>query len=256
MTGDVLFTHIERLQGGTPWGTVLDAGTGHDSLRWISTLETERWTAITANDPRARRLSKKFCKSSRPDDRVIAGNWTDPSLLHGEVFDVVLADYLVGAIDRFAPYFQYGFFRRLRPHVRDRLYVVGLEPHDESDTPPSGQVVLEIARLRDACILHAGHRCHREYPLEWTITQLEDCGFTVEDARSFPIVYGPKFINGQLDVCVEKLDYVHDPVLVKGLRHRIDDLRRRALAVHESLGGLRFGTDYVVYARPALEDPD
>jgi hypothetical protein len=250
MNDDILFAHIERLQAGMPWGRVLDAGTGRDSLSWIASLETEIWTAITADDPRARRLTKEFRKSSRPNDRVIAGNWTEPSLLHGEVFDVVLADYLVGAIDRFAPYFQYGFFRRLRPHVRDRLYVVGLEPHDESDTTPGGRVILEIARLRDACILHAGHRCHREYPLEWTITQLEDCGFTVEDAKSFPIIYRPKFINGQLDVCVEKLDYIHDPALCKGLRHRIDDLRRRALAVHESLGGIRFGADYVIFARP------
>ncbi len=39
-------------------------------------------------------------------DQIIVGNWKDPSFLKGQVYDVVLADYLLGSIDGFAPYFQ------------------------------------------------------------------------------------------------------------------------------------------------------
>jgi hypothetical protein len=36
-------------------------------------------------------------------DRIIIGNWKDPKLLAGEVFDVVVADYLVVVfVDQFS----------------------------------------------------------------------------------------------------------------------------------------------------------
>src|SRR3546814_885371 len=39
---------IEEWQGEHAWGRVLDAGTGLHSLRWISSLDSEAWTAVTA----------------------------------------------------------------------------------------------------------------------------------------------------------------------------------------------------------------
>jgi hypothetical protein len=44
-------------------------------------------------------------------------------MLAGETFDVVIADYLVGSIDGFAPYYQDQIYARLRPHVTKHLYV-------------------------------------------------------------------------------------------------------------------------------------
>ena len=156
---DALFAEIVRLQGNTPWGSVLDAGTGRHSLSFVKSLPTIRWTAVTARPDPALNVE-------RPDDRIVVGNWTDTTLLSGESFDTALVDYVVGALDGFAPHFQDAFFTRLRPHCRGRIYVIGLEPygiaHDEG-----GAIVWEIARLRDACILLAGDRCYREYPRAW-----------------------------------------------------------------------------------------
>lgn len=42
----------------------------------------------------------------KPPDEVVIGNWMDENFLNGRVFDTILADYLIGAIDGFAPYFQ------------------------------------------------------------------------------------------------------------------------------------------------------
>jgi hypothetical protein len=232
---DTLFAEIVRLQGSTPWGSVLDAGTGHHSLSFVKSLPASRWTAVTA----------------RPDpaltgDGVVVGNWTDPSLLAGETFDTVLVDYVVGALDGFAPYFQNAFFARLRPHCRARVYVVGLEPygaaHDEG-----GTIVLEIARLRDACILLAGDRCYREYPRAWVKSQMAHAGFEITSDQSFPIRYGARFVNGQLDVCRRKLQKI-DGGVRGALAARIENLAARAHGYLARVGEIRFGEDYVIGA--------
>ncbi len=250
---DALFSTIDRFQGDRPWGSVLDAGTGLHSLQWIHTLPTTGWTAVTGAASRQRDLEAHFePMGMRPTDRILTGNWTDETLLHGNQYDVVLADYLLGAIDGFAPYYQGRLFDRLRRHVapeHGRLYVVGLEPYPDQASEQGGRLVLEIARLRDACILLAGHRCYREYPREWVHRSLETAGFEVEESVAIPIVYRRRFVDGQLDVCVRKLPYIADRGLRGRLKTHIEDLRRRA---HEHLiraGTIPFGSDYVVAAR-------
>jgi hypothetical protein len=41
-----------------------------------------------------------------PQGRVVLGNWDDSALLEGDQYDVVLADYLIGAMDGFSPFKQ------------------------------------------------------------------------------------------------------------------------------------------------------
>ena len=50
---DALFAEIERVRAGRPWGDVLDAGTGGQSLSWIRGLDAQSWTAVTADPNRA-----------------------------------------------------------------------------------------------------------------------------------------------------------------------------------------------------------
>jgi hypothetical protein len=251
---DALFSSISRFHGKRPWGAVLDAGTGWHSLHWLRSLDTARWTAITGAQARETDLIRRLGPAGmRPADRIVTGNWTDPSLLHDDVYDVVIADYLLGAIDGFAPYFQTELFDRLRRHVapgHGRIYIVGLEPYPDRAPEPGGRLVLEIARLRDACILLAGHRCYREYPREWVHRSLDRAGFDVEDSVAVPVVYRKRFVDGQLDVCVRKLPYIADLALRTSLKEHIADLRRRAHAFLELApdGGIHFGSDYVIAA--------
>lgn len=256
---DTLFGLIRRFHEPRPWGAVLDAGTGWHSLHWIRSLDTERWTAITGAPARERDLKRRLGPAGlRPVDRIVTGNWTDPLLLHAadvgqdEHYDVVLADYLLGAIDGFAPYFQDQLFARLRRHVapeHGRLYVVGLGPYPDSADEVGGRLVLEMARLRDACILLAGHRCYREYPREWVHRSLERSGFAVVESVAVPIVYRQRFFDGQLGVCERKLPYIRDVALRAAVGSHIAELRTR---VTEHLarcgGGIHFGHDYVVAA--------
>lgn len=51
---------------------------------------------------------------------------------------------------------------RLKEHLtpNGRLYFIGMNPIPDEITPP-GNIISEIRRARDACILLAGHRPYR-----------------------------------------------------------------------------------------------
>ena len=178
-----LLRHIQRLQGDRPWGSFLDAGTGVQSIRWVADLETEQWTAISASPSHADQVRAAIKQKQRTNDRVVFGNWVDPNLLKGERFETVMADYLLGAIEGFAPYYQPYLFKRLRPLTRGRLYVKGLTPYVPTSRPDTSaaRVLWEIGRFRDACMLHGGGIPYREYPAGWVVDNLRMTGFEVLD---------------------------------------------------------------------------
>jgi hypothetical protein len=231
---DALFSWFEKLHGPR-WGSVLDAGTGDHSLAWLHSLAPEQLTAVTVENWRVPSLG-----TTAPGARVVLGQWTDPALLAGETFDVVLADYVIGAIDGHAPYFQYGFLERIRPHVGSRLYLVGMEP-----PPRDGSVLDEVCRLRDAAILLAGHRCYREYPRELVLSWVERAGFEVLDSATFNNRLGERFVNGQLDVATRKLPVFRDRAVAAAFAAHIDELRKRALAAVPTT----WGADWVIAAK-------
>lgn len=251
-----LFREVERLQSDRPWGSMLDAGTGTHSIRWISSLATERWTAVTGAEGHAIQVRDAIETARRPQDRIVLGNWADPALLAGERYDTVLADYLLGAVEGFAPYFQAHLFARLRPLVGERLYVVGLEPYAaaEPDTP-AGRLVWQIGRFRDACLLLTGERPYREYPAQWAVDRLEGAGFRIVAARRFAIRYKARFVNSQIDMCAPRLAALSHRPLADALRAHGEALRLQALAHIADHGCLRHGYDYLLAAEPVSRRP-
>lgn len=250
-----LFAHIESQHEGE-WGSVLDAGVGVNSAEWLTTLPTDRWTGVTAARGHARQVAAAVGDRMRPQDRLLLGNWMDAALLAGEVHDVVLADYLVGAIEGFSPYFQESLFQRLRPHVGRRLYVVGLDPYVVGEaTTAEARCVREIGRLRDVCLLLADETPYREYPAEWVGDRLEQAGFRVLSARRFANRYRERWVNSQLDMALRRLPKIADRTLATALAGRIEALRAEGLALAKGGDGLRHGFDYVITAEPAGEAP-
>ncbi|MFC5373715.1 hypothetical protein ACFPIF_14190 [Brevundimonas faecalis] len=246
-----LFDHVEALQGDMPWGRFLDAGTGVNSSLWSTALTTDAWTGVTAAAGHADQVRAAVGAHLRPQDRLLLGNWTDTSLLAGEVHDTVLADYLIGAVEGFAPYFQQSLLRRLRPHTGRRLYVVGLDPYivgpAETD---EARMVREIGRLRDAVLMLANETPYREYPAEWTLNALARAGFRVLSARRFPNRYKAKWVNAQLDMALRRLPGIKDSRLAESLSRAITEVRERGLALCVERDGLRHGADYVVACEP------
>jgi hypothetical protein len=205
---DMLFGCIEEQQGTIPFGNVLDAGTGMHSLRWIATLGGSdkkgmtSFTAITADATMQQKVQTE-AKALGVDHlgSVLIGNWfgtenttnnnnnnnnnhprivipgaassSIESQLELESYDVVLADYLIGAMDGFSPHRQEEMIPKLVSYLKPggRLYIVGLEPIPDS-APGDANLICQVRRIRDACILLAGHRCYREYPMEWIQRQI------------------------------------------------------------------------------------
>ncbi len=247
-----LYRHIEQMQGDRPWGAVLDAGTGVNSLSWVAGLPTERWTAVTGSANEADWVREEFAAKQRPKDQVVEGNWADATLLKDEVFDTVLADYLLGAIEGFAPYFQPYLFARLRPLTRGTLYITGLEPYVPTIRPETkaGQIIWEIGRHRDACVLLSGHRPYREYPAQWVVDTLQRSGFAVQAVKHFTIGYKQKFVNAQIDLSSRGLEMVTDRTLAQALKQRGETLRTAALDMINADGALRHCRNYVIVAEP------
>ncbi|MEM9938364.1 MAG: class I SAM-dependent methyltransferase [Pseudomonadota bacterium] len=251
-THSSLFRYIERLQGDQPWGELLDAGTGVKSIGWVASLPTERWTAVTGAAGDAAKVHQTTQDIARPQDQIVLGNWADAGLLKDEVYDTVLADYLLGAVEGFAPCFQPYLFLRLRPLTRRRLYVIGVEPYVPAERPETraGQLVWEIGRFRDACLLLAGEMPYREYPAPWVVDQLKRAGFAVRDMKSFAIQYKARFVNTQIDLCQPRLEQIDDRMLAQALRAKGEALRAEALDLIKADGALRHGQDYVIAAEP------
>jgi len=245
---DTLFETIEKWHNNQPWGHFLDAGTGKHSMQWLLGLQTQSWTAITGDIYRAKALQSEFSQKIRSQDQIIHGNWLHQGFLEEQSFDVILADYLLGSIDGFAPYFQDQLFLRLVPHLAKggQLYVIGLEPFDDRNTTPEGKIINQISKLRDACILLAGHRCYREYPRSWVERKLQEAGLHIEKSCDVPILFGPRYLNGQLDVCLRKLPFIGPPSLAEELRKKIESIRQQSLSFYERNGPIRFGKDYII----------
>lgn len=246
-----IFDYIAQQQGDRPWGNILDAGTGVASMRWLRSLPSAGFTAVTASDGMARSVSE--ATGTLPDHaRLIVGNWKDETLLAGQHFDVVLADYLVGAVEAFAAYEQDRLLRRLAGLCRERLYLVGLEPYVvNKPTDEAGELVWRIGRLRDAVLLLAGQQPYREHPARWTRRHLEQAGLRIVDIHRFPIRYRARFIDGQLGMCDKRLPLIRDAALRTALAGQVEALREEAHEAEQRLGGLRHGFDYVITAEPA-----
>ena len=247
-----LLRYIQQLQGDHPWGTFLDAGTGVQSMRWISSLNTERWTAVSASPRHAERVSDSIKQAQRPNDRIIVGNWVDANLLKDEIYDTVLADYLLGAVEGFSPYYQPYLFKRLRPLTRRILYVKGLEPYVPTMRPQntSGRILWEIGRFRDACVLHGNDIPYREYPAGWVVDNLRMNGFEVLTVKHFDIRYKKLFVNAQIDICAPIIERLVDRDLAEALKAHGETLRKKALDVINSEGALCSGRNYVISAKP------
>ena len=245
-----LFRYIQTLHGRQPWGSVLDAGTGLQSIHWMADLETESWTAVSAAPSHAEPLRKALGSKIRDQDKIVIGNWIDGNLLKGEVFDTVIADYLLGAIEGFSPFFQPFLFRRLRPLTGKTLYVKGLEPYVPINRPETkaGQLIWEIGRHRDACVLLGGDVPYREYPAQWVVDQLKIAGFSVQNVKHFDIRHKARFVNAQIDLCLPGLERLPDRDLAQALKARGEALRAEALAFIEAEGALGFGQNYVIAA--------
>ena len=279
---DALFGCIERSQRGSgrPFGTFLDSGTGTHSLRWIASLVKNEgidpsdpmyvssFCAVTA-DENMRRNVQSTVETLAIEDKgeVVIGNWAEGYngkdslgdgeiiegryLCKGDMFDTILCDYLVGAMDGFSPYYQDRIFSRLVSHLKPggRIYIVGLNPIPDKVSGPAN-IFCKVTKMRDSCILLAGNRCYREYPPDWIERHLELAGLNVLSQSKFPIMYSHRTIVRQLNVARSKLKLFPSKRLAEEMGKVIDDLEKESKEATDlsPTGRLKLGFDYVIAA--------
>lgn len=255
---DALFGSIEAQHENRLFGDVLDAGTGMHSLRWIATLQEKgmtSFTAITADTTMQLNVQRE-AEALGVDTlgEVLMGNWfgseTTKLNLNQKKYDTVLVDYLIGAMDGFSPYQQDQMLTKLTTLLKPggRMYIVGLEPLPDR-VEGDADVMCRIRQVRDACILLAGHRCYREYPLEWIERQCEQIsGLRHVSSKKFPILYRHATIVRQINVGRSKLPLFNNSVLSKAMTLQLDDLEKESLAAttRSPTGTLQLGFDYMV----------
>lgn len=252
---DILFGSIEKMNQGMSWGRFLDAGTGVHSLKWIQTLSTDSYTAITADEGmRQTILNESSVKSLRVCDSLIVGNWMDEDGLCSTIgqFDTILADYLIGAVDGFSPFEQDRIVDRLKGCLKPngRLYIIGMNPIPDY-APAPANIIVEVRRVRDACILLAGHRPYREFPLEWMIRHLNKSKFKVNKTKSFSILHSSDSIHRQIKVAQSKLQLVANVGLRNSMQQYLNELSdmTRASCLSTQTGRIPLSFDYVISAQ-------
>ena len=258
---DALFGAIERDQGDKPFGKFLDAGTGIHSLRWIATLGAKGmtdFTAITA-DATMQKNVKQEANQLSIEGNIIMGNWfseNNPLELH-EKYDTILADYLIGAMDGFSPYQQDLMLPKLTALLKPggRLYIVGLQPIPDKVNDPAANIICRVRQIRDACILLAGHKCYREYPIDWVHRQVQKIdSLLLVEASEFPILYKHSTIVRQINVARSKLPYFPSPQLAESMKSVLDQLEQESLEATQTLGSIKLGFDYVVSTEKKVGD--
>ena len=264
MSSDILFSTVEKFHAkvlesageigsssNRGFGRVLDAGTGVNSLRWINTLNTTSWVAITAdNAMRSSILADHTVRIREGVDSLLVGNWMNEDFCAGlGKFDMILADYLIGAVDGFSPYTQDIILKRLKNHLnpQGRLYLIGMNPipdHASGD----GEIICEVRRARDAAILLSGHRPYREFPLDWITRHLQQEGIRIVKSKSFTILHSEESALRQLRVAQSKLDLMHAGAR-EGMSRYLFELAERVRDTLRAAGGkIPLSFDYVIAA--------
>lgn len=244
---DALFDWIDAYEPDPV--PALDAGAGAHSLRWL-VGRSPRVTGVTATEREATRLREALHGVLRDDDELVAGDWRDEALLAGRTWPLVVADYLLGAVEGPAPYFQEEALARVGRHLAPdgRLYVVGLEPFAPPATP--GQVLIDrLHRLRDAAILVAGGRPYREYPRVWVEANLARHGLSVTDRVAFTNIYDRRYLARQAAVVRHWAGKLAEGNLALGLISELVAIEHEADASDEVRDGVRYSEDWIVRAR-------
>jgi SAM-dependent methyltransferase len=164
-------------QNVSSWESVLDAGTGFGSMCWLMRQKRKTITGVTAastgtygsND-----LSSAFKKEDAIT--IAAGNWKDASFLQNETFDVVVADYLLGAVELHWPHGADGMMDRVLGATSPGGFVliVGLEPYEMvlNRARYKDRLVLDIEAIGESAAFVAGKTTYREVPESWVLRQV------------------------------------------------------------------------------------
>jgi len=210
------------------WGDIIDAGTGPESLAWLATCPVSTITAVTANESsKASTLNMVSSYLDPARDKILVGKWQDPEFLKGHQYDVVVADWLLGSVEFFAPHFQVHLLRRLKGLVKPGGWILfnGREPDSlKKANSTMGQVILDVDALRDAAMLLSLQHPYREIPQWWVEDELKNLGFEIRKRHVEALPIDPAYTLSQLHWAGDMIEKVRDEQLRSALQQRYQQL--------------------------------
>mmetsp|Transcript_43705 Transcript_43705/g.49288 ORF Transcript_43705/g.49288 Transcript_43705/m.49288 type:complete len:426 (-) Transcript_43705:63-1340(-) len=146
----------------------------------------------------------------------------------GELFDTIVADYLIGAMDAFSPFQQDLMIETLTTLLKPggRLYIIGMEPipdllvHDavnngKETREQDGNIFCKVTRIRDAIVKlatdakNSQQRPYREYPMGWVQRMIsQEKRLTEITVTKLYLKYRHQNIVNQINVGRGKLKYI------------------------------------------------
>ena len=238
--GDKIFSWLAdtaAAEGLGPWGSVLDAGGGLSSLCWLMRQDYGKIVEVTAKadgiDAHGSRLHAALAAVPEDAVQVVMGNWRDDAFLRDRRFDVVVADYLLGATEAHWPYGADKLMDRLLGAVRPGgfLLLVGLEPYelvlDRAAEGTQDRLVLDIEAVGDSAAALAGESTYRELPEAWVRHQVDrrqPDGFRVVAAKRFPMRLTARSLGKQISYARKMTAKIDDLTLQAAYKRRIRTL--------------------------------
>lgn len=218
--------------------SVLDAGTGRASLCWLVKHKPEFDTivAVTATSDQSSYGTGGLAPlASHSRIRLELGNWRDEAFLSDgqqqEKFDVVVADYLLGATELYWPNGAEQLFDRLVDRIKPGgyLWLIGLEPYEEilsRSYSDHERLLLDVESLGDAAALLAGQRTYRELSQEWVSERIVHSDMVIFQSRQFPMRVTSNMLYNQLTFADQMASRIKNPTLRTAVEARRQELTK------------------------------
>ena len=247
-----LGTHFEE------GGDMLDAGTGFGSLCWLLRRSYDSLTAVTATDEGMYGATPLREMTRNRNVSVVIGNWRDQEFLSDQTYDIVVADYLFGATERYWAYGADELLGRLLDRVRPggTLFIVGLEPYelvlDRSDK--DDKLILEVEAVGDAAATAAFEPNYRELPERWISERIaRTTQFNVVATEQFPMRLTARSLQRQLVFARDCLVKIEDDGLRAAFEARVRALDKELSVWARKGKSHRRARNYAIVVRRAEE---
>mmetsp|Transcript_5471 Transcript_5471/g.13781 ORF Transcript_5471/g.13781 Transcript_5471/m.13781 type:complete len:602 (-) Transcript_5471:23-1828(-) len=248
-----LGTHFEE------GGTMLDAGTGFGSLCWLLRRSYDSLTAVTATDEGMYGAKPLREMTRNRNVSVVIGNWRDSDFLSDQTYDIVVADYLFGATERYWAYGADELLGRLLDRVRPggTLLIVGLEPYelvlDRNDK--DDKLILEVEAVGDAAATAAFEPNYRELPERWISERIARTpSFSVVATEQFPMRLTARSLQRQLVFARDCLVKIEDDGLRAAFEARVRALDKELSVWARKGKSHRRARNYAIVVRRAAQE--
>ena len=239
-------------------GSMLDAGTGFGSLCWLLRRKYDSLTAVTATDEGMYGAKPLREMTRNRNVSVVVGNWRDQEFLSDQTYDIVVADYLFGATERYWAYGADELLGRLLDRVRPggTLLIVGLEPYelvlDRNDK--DDKLILEVEAVGDAAATAAFEPNYRELPERWISERIARTpSFSVVATEQFPMRLTARSLQRQLVFARDCLVKIEDDGLRAAFEARVRALDKELSVWARKGKSHRRARNYAIVVRRAEE---